>query len=41
MSLDDALRFEAACQARAFDSADFEEGVRAFSEIRKPEFRGR
>ena len=40
-SLDDALRLETICQDTAFNSEDFEEGVRAFGEKRKPDFRGR
>jgi len=40
-SLDEALRLEAASQSRAFATADFEEGVRAFGESRKPDFQGR
>jgi len=40
-TLDEALRLEAACQGRAFASDDFEEGVRAFSENRKPQFSGK
>lgn len=35
------LALEAECQARAFASHDFEEGVTAFSERRKPVFQGR
>lgn len=40
-SLDDSLRLEAACQGKAFNTQDFEEGVRAFGDNRKPEFAGR
>lgn len=39
-SLDDSLRLEAACQSKAFNTRDFEEGVRAFGENRKPFFLG-
>jgi 2-(1,2-epoxy-1,2-dihydrophenyl)acetyl-CoA isomerase len=39
-SFDESLRLEAACQGQAFNSRDFEEGVRAFTEKRKPVFSG-
>ncbi len=39
-SLADALAFEASVQAKAFASKDFEEGITAFSQKRKPQFRG-
>ncbi|OJJ12567.1 enoyl-CoA hydratase [Alphaproteobacteria bacterium AO1-B] len=39
-SLDESLRLEAACQSKAFNTQDFEEGVRAFGESRKPNFLG-
>ena len=39
-SLDDTLRLEAACQSKAFNTKDFEEGVRAFGENRRPNFLG-
>lgn len=39
-SLEDMLRLEADCQRRAFNSQDFEEGVRAFGAKRKPVFKG-
>ncbi len=39
-SLADALAFEASVQAKAFASEDFEEGITAFSQKRKPQFRG-
>lgn len=39
-TLQEALSFEADAQQRAFASPDFEEGVMAFAERRKPQFRG-
>lgn len=40
-SLDEMLEYEAYCQEIAGNSEDHHEGVRAFIEKRKPEFRGR
>ncbi|MTH95912.1 enoyl-CoA hydratase-related protein [Roseibium sp. RKSG952] len=40
-SLDESLRIEAAFQGKAFKTRDFEEGVTAFAESRKPVFEGR
>lgn len=40
-SISDVLRFEAACQAQAIRTTDFEEGVSAFREKRKADFTGR
>ena len=39
-SLDEMLEYEAFCQEIAGRSADYKEGVKAFNEKRKPEFRG-
>lgn len=39
-TLQEALSFEAAAQHEAFSSPDFEEGITAFSEKRKPQFSG-
>jgi len=40
-SLDDMLEYEAYCQEIAGNSEDYKEGVAAFLEKRKPEFRGK
>jgi 2-(1,2-epoxy-1,2-dihydrophenyl)acetyl-CoA isomerase len=40
-SLEDSLRLEARSQHQAFNTDDFEEGVTAFTEKRKAEFKGR
>ncbi|WP_169569404.1 enoyl-CoA hydratase/isomerase family protein [Sneathiella limimaris] len=40
-SIADVVRFEAACQAEAFRSEDFPEGVTAFQQKRKPNFLGK
>ncbi len=39
-TLQEALSFEAASQQKAFASPDFEEGIAAFTEKRKPQFSG-
>ncbi len=39
-SIDEQLELEAACMQEAGRTADYEEGVRAFLEKRKPEYRG-
>ena len=39
-TLQEALSFEAAAQQKAFASPDFEEGIAAFTEKRKPQFSG-
>lgn len=40
-SLEESLQAEALAQQRLFDSADFAEGIAAFSADREPEFEGR
>jgi 2-(1,2-epoxy-1,2-dihydrophenyl)acetyl-CoA isomerase len=40
-TIDDALRFEAACQGIAASTDDFKEGVAAFNEKRPAQFKGR
>lgn len=40
-SLDDMLEYEAYCQEIAGRSEDYQEGVTAFNEKRKPQFKGR
>jgi 2-(1,2-epoxy-1,2-dihydrophenyl)acetyl-CoA isomerase len=39
-SIDAQLELEAQCMQEAGRTADYEEGVRAFLEKRKPEYRG-
>ena len=39
--LDSTIAFEAECQVSAFKSYDLKEGVTAFIEKRKPNFRGK
>lgn len=39
-SLDEMLQYEAYCQEIAGRSNDYKEGVAAFNEKRKPEFKG-
>jgi 2-(1,2-epoxy-1,2-dihydrophenyl)acetyl-CoA isomerase len=41
MDLASALEFEAVNQGDCFKSQDFQEGVRAFLEKRKPQFQGK
>jgi len=40
-SLGEALEYEAQCQEIAGNSEDYQEGLRAFIEKRKPEFKGK
>ena len=41
VSIEEAMRFEAACQRQAFNSEDFMAGVRAFQRKAPPDFKGK